>query len=89
MEWTVGMSGRTPPGGPHPPGSGHGIPYKPTEDQVVRHMIFRAAHPEITFAFQRSKGRWEATYPDGKNGTQTVCRVELRELLDELEGHLG
>jgi hypothetical protein len=62
---------------------------KPVKDQVVRHMIFSAAHPEVNFTFQRSTGRWEATYPGGENGTQTVCRLELRELLDNLRNALG
>jgi hypothetical protein len=71
------------------PGSSNDMPYKSTEDQVVRRMSFSAAHPEVTFAFQRSIGRWEATYPAGKDSTQTICRLELRELLDELEEHFG
>jgi hypothetical protein len=70
-------------------GSGNDMPYKPVKDQVVRRMIFSAAHPEVNFAFQRSTGRWGATYPDRENGTQTVRRLELRELLDELEERFG
>jgi hypothetical protein len=69
------------------PGSSNDMPYKPIKDQVVRRMTFSAAHPEVTFAFQRSTGRWEATYPAGQGGTQTVCRLELKELLDKLEEH--
>jgi len=65
------------------------MPDKPVKDQVVRRMTFSAAHPEVAFAFQRSTGRWEATYPDGENGTQTISRLELRELLDELEERFG
>ena len=65
------------------------MPDKPVKDQVVRHMIFSAAHPEVIFAFQLATGQWEATYPDGKNGTQTVRRLELSKVRDELEERFG
>jgi hypothetical protein len=59
------------------------------EDQVVRHMRFSKAHPEVTFRFLRETGRWKATYPAGESGTQTICFTELRHVLDELEKRLG
>jgi hypothetical protein len=57
------------------------------EDQVVRRMTFSGTHPEVTFAFDRDTGRWEATYPAGKSGTQRIQSLELRDLLDRLEEH--
>jgi len=56
-------------------------------DQVVRRADFSQAHPEVTFEFRRETGRWEATYPTGGNGTQTVYGSELGEVLDKLEEH--
>jgi hypothetical protein len=38
------------------PGAGHDMAGKSAEDQVVRRMIFSAAHPEVTFAVQRGTG---------------------------------
>jgi anti-sigma regulatory factor (Ser/Thr protein kinase) len=59
------------------------------EDQVARRIRFSEAHPEVTFNFLGNAGRWEATYPAGKNGIQKVCFTELRHVLDELEKRLG
>jgi hypothetical protein len=65
-----------------------GLDYR-AEDQVVRHMRFSKAHPEVTFRFRREMRRWEATYPAGESGTQAICFTELRHVLDELEKRLG
>lgn len=54
-------------------------------DQVARQADFSQAHPEVTFEFRPETGHWEATYPAGANGTQTVHGQELGEVLDKLE----
>ena len=54
-------------------------------DQVARQADFSQAHPEVTFEFRPETGHWEATYPAGANGTQTVHGRELGEVLDKLE----
>jgi hypothetical protein len=56
-------------------------------DQVTRRIRFSAAHPEVKIKFHADTGRWEAAYPDDRNKTQRIRRIELRELLDELEDH--
>lgn len=56
-------------------------------DQVTRRISFSAAHPEVTITFHPETGRWEAAYPDDRNKTQKFQRIELKELLDELEEH--
>jgi hypothetical protein len=65
------------------------MPRSWTEDQVVRHMKFNQAHPEVTFEFLRETGHWKATYPTAENGTQTVYGSELGDVLDKLEEHLA
>jgi hypothetical protein len=59
------------------------------EDQVVRHLRFSEAHPEVRIEFRRETWKWEATYPTSGNGTQTVYCSELRDVLDTLEKRLS
>ena len=59
------------------------------EDQVARRFAFCEAHPEVTFEFRHETGKWEATYPTGGNGAQTVYGSELGEVLDKLEERFG
>jgi hypothetical protein len=59
------------------------------EDQVVRRWDFSEVHPEVTIDFRYETGTWEATYPTGGNGTQTIYSSELQRLLDTLEKHFG
>jgi hypothetical protein len=61
------------------------MPHSWTEDQVVRRVKFSEAHPEVNFEFRPETGKWEATYPTGGNGTQTVYGSELGNVLDKLE----
>jgi hypothetical protein len=65
------------------------MPHFWKEDQVVRHRKFSDEHPEVTFEFRRETGYWEATYPTGGNGTQTIYDPELGGVLDKLEKRLG
>jgi hypothetical protein len=65
------------------------MPHSATDDQVVRRNVFSHAHPEVTFEFRRETGRWEATYPTGGNGAQTVYGSNLRDVLDKLEERFG
>jgi hypothetical protein len=65
------------------------MPRSLNEDQVARRADFSKAHPEVAFEFRRETGVWEATYPTGGNGTQTIYDTELRRVLDELEKRLG
>jgi hypothetical protein len=58
-------------------------------DQVVRRMQFSQQHPEVTFVFHRETGRWEATYPAAGEGTLSITRAELKDVLDDLERHFG
>ena len=58
-------------------------PYHRPVDQVVRHMNFSAAHPEVGIVFYPEAGRWEATVP----GRRKMLSTELRRLLDRLEDH--
>jgi hypothetical protein len=48
-------------------------------------MTFSDAHPEVIIVLQRTTGLWEATYPAGKNGTEAVYSLELKDLLDKLD----
>jgi hypothetical protein len=61
------------------------MPRRWAGDQVARQADFSQAHPEVTFEFRPETGHWEATYPAGANGTQTVHGRELGEVLDKLE----
>ena len=65
------------------------MPRSLNEDQVARRADFSKAHPEVSFEFRRETWVWEATYPTGGNGTQTIYDTELRRVLDELEKRLG
>lgn len=64
-----------------------GGPYHRPEDQVTRRITFSAAHPEVGIKFHPETGRWEATYPAGRNGTQNFFTIELKDLLNRLEEH--
>jgi hypothetical protein len=65
------------------------MPHSLNEDQVARRADFSKARPEVTFEFRYETGLWEATYPTGGNGSQTIYDTELRRVLDELEKRLG
>jgi hypothetical protein len=65
------------------------MPRSLNEDQVARRAEFSKAHPGVTVEFRRETGLWEATYPTGGNGTQTIYDTELRRVLDDLEQRLG
>jgi hypothetical protein len=65
------------------------MPYNRTEDQVVRRSKFSQVHPEVNFEFRRETGKWEATFPTGGNGAQTVYGSELGDVLDKLEERFG
>lgn len=71
------------------PESSNAMPRNRIVDQVARRMTFSDAHPEVVIAFQRTTGRWEATYPAGKNGTEAVYGLDLRDLLDKLGKRFG
>ena len=58
-------------------------------DQVARRMRFSRDHPQVTFAFRRETGQWEAAYPAAGGGTRTVHGMELRYVLDDLEKRFG
>lgn len=65
------------------------MPHGLNEDQVARRADFTKAHPGVTIEFRRETRMWEATYPTGPNGTETIYDTELRRVLDEMEQHLG
>ncbi len=65
------------------------MPHNRTEDQVARRIKFSEAHPEVNFTFRRETGKWEATYPTGGNGAQTVYDSDLGDLLDKLDERFG
>jgi hypothetical protein len=51
-------------------------------DQVPRLQRFRGAHPEWTIWLDREAGLWRAS----RSGRPQETRLELRWLLDALEG---
>ena len=59
------------------------------EDRVARRMRFSEAHPEVTFAFDRDCGQWNASWPGTGSSAQAISCAELRDLLDRLEKILG
>jgi hypothetical protein len=69
--------------------SGRGPAWQGRADQVARRMRFSQQHPEVTFLFHRETGRWEASYPAGEAGTQSVYGLELKDVLDDLESRFG
>jgi hypothetical protein len=64
------------------------MPDSQAQDQVVRHKNFCRAHPEVTVKFNYDTWQWDATYP-GEAGTETIHATELRNILDQLDRHLG
>lgn len=61
------------------------IPYVHV-DHVIRREHFQERHPEVTILSPRQVGgsQWLATW-DEANGSTTITRRELRDLLDALE----
>jgi hypothetical protein len=59
------------------------------EDQVLRRIHFSKLHPQVNFEFRPETGVWEATFPIGGSGTQTVYASELKDVLNKLEERLG
>ena len=59
-------------------------------DQVKRLNAFRKAHPAADISSPRQNGlrAWQATWSEAGIST-TVTRLELRDLLDELDRRFG
>ena len=68
---------------------GGGSAWEGRADQVARRMRFSEQYPEVTFLFHRETGRWEASYPAGESGTESVHGAELKDVLDQLERRSG
>lgn len=72
--------------GPHN-ATGHEPPYV---DQVIRKERFLHAYPSVEIHSPRKMGgnEWVATW-DEENGSNTITRFELRDILDILEDRFG
>lgn len=59
-------------------------------DQVLRKERFLRAHPSVGISSPRQLGgsEWVATW-DEENGSTTIHRFELRDVLDVLEDRFG
>lgn len=59
-------------------------------DQVLRREMFQKAHPSVEIHSPRQMGgrEWVATW-DEENGSTTITRFELRDILDVLEDRFG
>jgi GTP-dependent phosphoenolpyruvate carboxykinase len=54
-------------------------------DEAQRRLEFSAAHPEVRFTSPpHDYGRWTGEW-DEPNGSTTITRYKLTDLLDELE----
>lgn len=59
------------------------------DNPVARRIKLTRAHPEVDFLFRQETGKWEASYPAGRNGIHVVYGSELGDVLDKLEERLG